>query len=58
VATEDLSRVRELAVLPLEDGEDLRPALCDSLPKAVLTFLPRADDRAAAEAAIKKFLAG
>ena len=56
VATEDLSRVRELAVLPLEDGEDLRPGLCDSLPKAVLTFLPRADNCAAADAAIKSFL--
>jgi Protein of unknown function (DUF2817) len=57
VATEDLSRVRELAVLPLEDGEELRSALCDSLPKAVLTFLPRADNCAAAEVAIKSFLA-
>jgi hypothetical protein len=57
VATEDLSRVRDLGVLPLEQGEDLRPVLSASLPKAALTLLPETDSSTAADAAIKKFLA-
>jgi hypothetical protein len=57
VATEDLSRVSDLAVLPLEQGEDLTPVLSASLPKAALTLLPGTESSRAADAAIKKFLA-
>ena len=57
VATEDLSRVHELGVLPLEDGADLMPALSASLPKAAITLLARTGSSAAAKAAIEAFLA-
>jgi hypothetical protein len=57
VATEDLSRVSDLGVLPLEQGEDLTPVLCACLPKAAVTVLPGTDSGRAADAAIKKFLA-
>ena len=58
VATEDLSRVQRLAVLPLGlAGDDLLPVLAARLPKAAVTLLARADNGAAAEAAIRDFLA-
>ena len=69
VATEDLSRVRDLAVLPLEEDTELTQApiqsgaqgliqsLAASLPKARITLLGPASDSAAAKAAITKFLA-
>ena len=58
VATEDLSRARELAVLPLEEGEDLTQALSVTLPKARITLLPVAATRRRAQGAIAAFLAG
>jgi Protein of unknown function (DUF2817) len=58
VATEDLSRVVTLAILPLAMGEDgLAEILGAHLPKAAILCLPRADDPAAAQAAIRDFLA-
>jgi hypothetical protein len=69
VATEDLSRVRDLAVLPLEEDAELTQSptqslaqrltqsLAATLPKARITLLPQACDTAAAKAAITKFLA-
>ena len=56
VATEDLSWVRELAVLALEDGGDLAPVLSASLPKARISLLPVAPTVQAAQAAIAAFL--
>ncbi len=50
--TEDLRKVRALAVLPLEEGPDLKPVLAASLPGARITALPAAPDAAAAAAAI------
>lgn len=58
VATEDLSLVRELAVLPLEEGEDLTQALSVSLPKARITLLPVAATSPQVQGAIAAFLAG
>lgn len=58
VATEDLSRARELAVLPLEEGEDLTQALSVTLPKARITLLPVAATSPQARGAIAAFLAG
>ena len=57
VATEDLSRVRDLGVLPLEDGRDPAAVLSASLPKARITLLPVAASAPEAESAIKAFLA-
>ena len=58
VATEDLSRVRDLAVLPLEAGGDPTPVLCVSLPKARIRLLPVAATAWQAQAAIAAFLGG
>jgi hypothetical protein len=58
VATEDLSRVRELGVLPLEDGPDLTESLSNSLPKARITVLAVAATPVLARDAINAFLAG
>jgi hypothetical protein len=58
VATEDLSRVRDLGVLPLEAGEDPSPALSVSLPKARISLLPLAVTAAQAKSAIAAYLAG
>ena len=56
--TEDLRKVRELAVLPLEDGgPDLKPVLTAGLPKARITILPTAADAAAARDRIAAFFA-
>ena len=58
VATEDLSRVLRLAILPLAMGGDgLVRVVSARLPKAAVTLLPRADSSAAALAAIRSFLA-
>ena len=56
VATEDLSRVRDLAVLPLEEGGDPTPVLSVSLPKARISLLPVAATAWEAQAAIAAFL--
>jgi len=56
VATEDLSRVRDLAVLPLEEGADLTHALAVNLPKARIHLLPVAATPAQAREAIAAFL--
>ncbi len=58
VATEDLSRVRELGVLPLDAGEDLAPVLSVNLPRARISLLPLAVTGALAQSAIAAFLAG
>jgi hypothetical protein len=58
VATEDLSRVRTLAVLPLAMPDDgLVAAMAERLPDADITLLPQARDDAAAKLAIAGFLA-
>ncbi|HVW73610.1 MAG TPA: hypothetical protein VHC39_08225 [Rhizomicrobium sp.] len=58
VATEDLSRVRALAVLPLAMPDDgLIAALAARLPDAIITLLPQVGDDAAAKSAIAGFLA-
>ena len=57
VATEDLARVHHLAVLALEKGADLTPALCASLPGAQITMLPMATTALEALGAITAFLA-
>ena len=46
--TEDLRKVRALAVLPLEDGPDLTPVLTAQLPQARISTLPAATDSGAA----------
>jgi len=56
VATEDMSRVRDLAVLPLEEGGDPTPVLSVSLPKARIRLLPVAATAWQAQAAIAAFL--
>jgi hypothetical protein len=55
--TEDLRKVRALAVLPLEEGGDLKPVLAAQLPDARITTLPVAADADAAWRAIAAFLA-
>jgi hypothetical protein len=56
VATEDLSRVRALAVLPLvTDPGDLEPPLRTALPKAAIEILPPASGPGDAGAAVASF---
>jgi hypothetical protein len=58
VATEDLSRILKLAILPLAmRGDGLADILSARLPKAAIALLARADDNATALAAIRHFLA-
>jgi Protein of unknown function (DUF2817) len=58
VATEDLSRVRELAVLTLgREDETLRPHLQEGLPIAAVSVLPPAATAAQAKSAIAQFFA-
>ena len=58
VATEDLSHVRHLAVLPLGRGDErLEAALQFALPQAGITVLESADSPAQARDAIASFLA-
>ncbi len=58
VATEDLSRVRELAVLPLIRAKSPQAALAAALPKTVITLLPPAEGLRQAEGAITGFFGG
>ncbi|HKB95817.1 MAG TPA: DUF2817 domain-containing protein [Rhizomicrobium sp.] len=59
VATEDLSRVRDLAVLPLNRRDDsLKPALQAPLPQATITVLSPAATAAQARRLIAAFFAG
>ena len=58
VATEDLSRVRDLAVLGLgREDESLGPLLQQRLPQAAIRLLPPAATAAQAKDAIAKFFA-
>jgi Protein of unknown function (DUF2817) len=58
VATEDLSRVRELAVLTLgREDESLKPLLQERLPTAAVSVLPPAATAAQAKGAIAQFFA-
>ena len=57
VAAEDLSRVRELAVLPLITTENLRGPVAATLPGSVITLLPPVTSPRQAEAAIAGFFA-
>jgi len=59
VATEDLSRVRNLAVLALSRAdENLKPVLREKLSQAVITDLPPVRDTTQARGAIAAFFAG
>jgi hypothetical protein len=58
VATEDLSRVRELAVLPLIRAENPQAPLAATLPRSVITLLPPASSLRQAEGAIAGFFGG
>ena len=58
VATEDLSRVRDLAVLPLIAAQNPQPPLAAALPKTVITLLPPAIGLRQAEGAITGFFGG
>ena len=55
--TEDLRKVRALAVLPLEEGPDLKPVLAAQLPEARITALPVAADAGSARDIIAAFFA-
>lgn len=55
--TEDLRKVRALAVLPLEEGDDLTRVLAAQLPDAQITTLPIAADADTARGTIAAFLA-
>lgn len=58
VATEDLSRVRHLGVLPLGRGDEtLKPILQAGLPEAMVTEMPQASSATAAQADIAVFFA-
>jgi len=58
VATEDLSRVRELAVLPLITTENPQASLAATLPGSVITLLPPVTSLGQAEGAITGFFGG
>jgi hypothetical protein len=58
VATEDLSRVRELAVLPLITTENPQASLAATLPGSVITLLPPVSSLREAEGAITGFFGG
>ena len=58
VATEDLSRVRELAVLPLIRTENLQAPLAATLPGSVIALLPPVTSLRQAEGAITGFFSG
>jgi Protein of unknown function (DUF2817) len=56
--TEDLRKVRALAVLPLEEGgPDLTPVLAAQLPDAKITTLPTAADADTAQGTMAAFFA-
>jgi len=58
VATEDLSRVRELAVLPLIAMESPQAPLAAALPGSVITLLPPVTSLRQAEGAITGIFGG
>ena len=58
VATEDLSRVRELAVLPLITAENPQAPLAATLPGCVVTLLPPVTSLRQADGAITGFFGG
>jgi hypothetical protein len=58
VATEDLSRVRELAVLPLIMPENPRGPVAATLPRSAITLLPPVTSLRQAEGAIAGFFGG
>ena len=59
VATEDLSRVRRLALLALGHSDDsLKPAIQEKLPQATIIALPQVSDATKARDAIAAFFAG
>lgn len=58
MTTEDLSRVRELAVLPLIMPENPRGPVAATLPSSVITLLPPVTDLRQAEGAIAGFFGG
>lgn len=59
VATEDLSRVRNLAVLALDRADEgLKPVLQEKLPQAAITGLPPARDATQARGTVTAFFAG
>ena len=55
--TEDLRKVRARAVLPLEEGSDLKPVLAAQLPEAKITALPVAANAGSARDIIAAFFA-
>ena len=55
--TEDLRKVRALAVLPLEEGPDLKPVLAAQLPEARITALPVAANAGSVRDIIADFFA-
>ena len=55
--TEDLRKVRALAVLRLEEGTDLKPVLAAQLPDAKITALPVAANAGSARDIIAAFFA-
>jgi hypothetical protein len=56
VATEDLSHVRHIAILPLNrKSQDLEPVLRARVPDAAITVLPPASSLAKAKLAITRF---
>ena len=58
VATEDLSHVRDLAVISAGvAGDNLKAAIQEKLPQATITILPAVDDAAKAKDIITAFLA-
>jgi len=59
VATEDLSRVRNLAVLALgQPDESLKPVLQEKLPQSAIANLPPVRDVTQLRSAIATFFAG
>ena len=59
VATEDLPKVRDLALLALDGrGEELKPALQQRLPEAAITILAPARDAGQAMKRIADFFVG
>jgi hypothetical protein len=59
VATEDLSHVRDLAVLSLgRSGDPLKPALQEKLPQAAITILSPGSDIKKMRSAVAAFFAG
>lgn len=58
VATEDLSHVRDLAVISVGADPNLKAAIQERLPQAAITVLPPVNHAAKAQKAIVAFFAG